>query len=175
MLTLMRNGSESELINNAKYIYTKASELSKIGSPYDIANYLNIKVQYVNFIKQKGVYTLIEDYKFVFISNELVTPIDNIVLLHEIGHDQLHSNITPYFLDANIFSTNTMEYEANLFAAHILLPDDKILPLIYDGYSEEQIASILETDENLVAIKADDLIRRGHHFDYQAYNSMFLK
>lgn len=160
---------------NSKYIYQKASELAQIGKPKDIADYLKIDIENIDFKKQKGVYAIIEGHKFIFLKKTLIPPWQNIIILHEIGHDQLHSQTFPYFLDINVFSSNSMEYEANLFAAHVLLPDDKILPYIYNGYSKKQIAGLTETDENLVAIKAFDLVQRGYQIDCGIYDSMFLR
>jgi Zn-dependent peptidase ImmA (M78 family) len=45
------------------------------------------------------------------------------------------------------------EYEANLFASEILLPDDAIFSYAHEGYDIEQIARILYTDINLIALK----------------------
>ena len=161
--------------SHSNYIYEKASELAKIGTIRDIVDYLDLRVEYVNFKKQKGVYVILEDFKFIFINNNLDDPLKKIVLLHEIAHDQLHSDFASYFVDANIFSTDTWEYEANLFASHIILPDEKILPLIYEGYSEESIAGMFQTDINLVSIKVFDLTRRGHNLDCLSYDSNFLR
>ena len=57
------------------------------------------------------------------------------------------------------------EYEANLFASEILLPDDKILTLAHDGYDIEQIAKALSIDINLVAIKISSMNTRGYQFN----------
>ena len=35
-------------------------------------------------------------------------------------------------------ANNRMEYEANLFASQISLPDDEILDYIYEGYDAAQ-------------------------------------
>ncbi len=55
----------------------------------------------------------------------------------------------------NIFDMRNqrMEYEANMFAAQIALPDDEILEYIYGGYDVGQIARIMCSDINLVALK----------------------
>lgn len=42
-------------------------------------------------------------------------------------------------------------------------------------YFAEQIAAILGTDINLVALKVSELIRRGHQFNGLGYRSDFLK
>ena len=68
-----------------------------------------------------------------------------------------------------------MEYEANMFAAQIALPDDVILEYIYGGYDVGQIARIMCSDINLVALKVSELNMQGHRFREQEHRSSFLK
>lgn len=100
-----------------------------------------------------------------------------IVILHEIGHDQLHRRQATVFQEFSLFdmSAGIMEYEANLFAAQIMLPDEEVLEYVYQGYSAGQIAAALGSNYNLVAIKTADLSRRGHSFRSVDYNLKFLK
>jgi hypothetical protein len=56
------------------------------------------------------------------------------------------------------------EYEANLFASEILLPDDAIFSYAHEGYDIEQIARILYTDINLIALKMASMNSRGYQF-----------
>ena len=100
-----------------------------------------------------------------------------IVLLHEIGHDQLHRHLADVFQEFQIFdmSRNVMEYEANLFAAQIALPDEEILEYIRSGYDAAQIAMATASDINLVALKVSELSRRGYSFRDVDHRSDFLK
>ena len=90
-----------------------------------------------------------------------------VCLAHELGHCILH----PYSADARSFTslsldnTSTTEYEANLFASEILLPDDIILNLARDGYDIEQISKELCTDINLIALKVSSMNTRGYRFN----------
>lgn len=56
---------------------------------------------------------------------------------------------------------NTMEYEANLSDAHIMLPDLEVIEYIKKGYSVAQIVGTTSSDTNFVALKAADLSTRG--------------
>lgn len=67
-----------------------------------------------------------------------------------------------------------MEYEANLFAAQVMLPDKDTVELIKQGYSLTEIATAMNTDANLVALKATNLKRRGLAFIIPAFKSNFL-
>ena len=103
----------------------------------------------------------------------------SIVLLHEIGHDTLHrkeSVATGGFKEFNIFDMQDrrMEYEANVFAAQVSLPDEEVLNYIYQGYDIGQIARFMRSDINLVALKADSLILQGYPLREQEYRNNFL-
>ncbi|MDO5401342.1 MAG: ImmA/IrrE family metallo-endopeptidase [Eubacteriales bacterium] len=133
-----------------------------------------------NFTKQKGVYKVIERNRYIFIKADLHPVMHSIVLLHEIGHDVLHraeAIRVGGFQEFNIFDMrdHRMEYEANMFAAQIALPDEDILELIYNGYDVGQIARAMESDINLVALKVAELNSRGYSFREQEHRNDFLK
>jgi len=67
--------------------------------------------------------------RFMFIKDNLHPVMENIVLLHELGHDTLHreeATRTGGFEEFNIFEMqdNRMEYEANIFASQVALSTD---------------------------------------------------
>jgi len=145
-----------------------------------IARELGITVIPMNFKQQKGAYKVIERNRFIFIKNDLHPVMHSIVMLHEIGHDTLHRKESVKaggFQEFNIFDMQErrMEYEANVFAAQVSLPDDDVLDLIYKGFDVGQIARALRSDINLVAIKVSQLISRGYQFRGTDYNIKFLK
>lgn len=144
-----------------------------------LASEVGIIVVPRNFVKQRGVYKVIERNRYVFIKNDLEPVMHSIVLLHEIGHDTLHrkeSVATGGFKEFNIFDMQDrrMEYEANVFAAQISLPDEEVLHYIYQGYDIGQIARFMRSDINLVALKADSLILQGYPLREQEYRNNFL-
>lgn len=145
--------------------------------PERIAEALGIIVKDVNFEKQKGLYKVILRNRFIFIKSDLSEVMRRIVLLHEIGHDQLHRHLDDVFQEFQIFDMrgNVMEYEANLFAAQIALPDEEILEYIRSGYDAAQIAMATASDINLVALKVSELSRRGYAFRNVDHRSDFLK
>ena len=67
------------------------------------------------------------------------------------------------------------EFEANVLASQILLPDDEIIEHIYNGCDAEQIARIMNSDINLVALKVANLNQQGYDFRQIEHNSTFLK
>ena len=123
-----------------------------------IARELGLIVMPRDFSRQKGAYMVIERNRYIFINKHLHPVMHDIVLLHEIGHDCLHRSEAIKvggLKEFNIFdmTDQRMEYEANMFAAQIALPDEEILEYIYSGYDVGQIARAMRSDINLVALK----------------------
>lgn len=145
-----------------------------------IARELGITVMPRDFKWQKGAYKVIERNPFIFIKRDLHPVLYNIVLLHEIGHDRNHREEAIRvggFREFNIFDlqASRLEYEANLFAAEVSLPDDDVLEMIERDYTIQKIARALHSDFNLVAIKIDTLISQGYHFRSMEHRNDFLR
>ena len=58
--------------------------------PHKIARELGIEIIPMNYKRQRGAYKVLLRNRFIFIKNDLHPVMENIVLLHEIGHDVLH-------------------------------------------------------------------------------------
>lgn len=148
--------------------------------PECIVKEMGILIVSAPFKKQKGAYKVIERQPIIFINDHLPPIIREIVFGHELGHHLLHREEAIQaggFQEFNLFDMreNRMEYEANLFAAQLMLPDDEIKELIYRGFDIQQIAKAMRSDINLVAIKVAELNRQGCSFREQEYRSDFLK
>ena len=147
--------------------------------PFEIAEHLGVEILMVGALKQlKGFYRVIKRNRFIFLNDKNPPQMNRIVCAHELGHDQLHrefaaSNTLQEFM---LYDMNSIqEYEANVFAANLLLEDEAVLELVYDGYDIVQIAAELQSDVNLVALKVDYLIRKGHDLRWQEHFAKFLK
>lgn len=139
-----------------------------------------IKTMSVLHIDIMQKYQVIMRNRFMFIKDNLHPVMEKIVLLHELGHDSLHREEATQvggFKEFNIFDMrdNRMEFEANVFASQIALPDDDFIELAERGYDTEQIARALRSDINLVAIKGDLLRSQGYQFNHQEHRNDFLK
>lgn len=168
--------STSEIVQKANSIVAQCGTRD----PLRIARDLGIEVMYYPFNEQRGAYKVLMRNRFIFIKNDLHPVMENIVLLHELGHDALHREEATKvggFKEFEIFNMrdNRMEYEANLFAAQISLPDDDFLELAERGYDTQQIARTLNSDINLVALKADTLISQGYRLRQQEHCNDFLR
>lgn len=168
--------STSEIVRKANQLVVQCGTRD----PHKIAEELDIEIMYCSFKAQRGAYKVIMRNRFMFVKDDLHPVMENIVLLHELGHDSLHRDETTKvggFEEFNIFDIrdSRMEYEANIFATQIALPDDDFLELAEQGYDVQQIASAMHSDVNLVALKADTLISQGYRLRPQEYKNRFLK
>ena len=108
-----------------KYVRTYGTR-----NPESLARVLGVRICDADFVALKLVYKVIKRTPFIFIKKDLNPVMRKIVLLHELGHHALHRKEAQIFQELNLFTDMTvsqMKYEANLFAAEILLPDDEIL------------------------------------------------
>lgn len=147
---------------------------------HKIARELGIEIIPMNYKRQRGAYKVLLRNRFIFIKNDLHPVMENIVLLHEIGHDVLHRKEAVKaggFKEFNIFNMqeSRMEYEANVFVSQVSLDDEEILEYIRYGYDIQQIARAMHSDTNLVALKTDALIAQGYCLRHQDYENRFLK
>ncbi len=164
------------------YISKKSKTLIKkcdSRDPFEIADALGITVLFRNdFTTLKGMYRVIKRNRFIFINANLDEYMQKIVCMHELGHDQLHrelamSNSLKEFV---LYNMDTRpEYEANLFAAETMLPDDTVLELIREGKDIEEISRILYSDINLVSMKVALLASKGYPLRQFDHKSDFLK
>ena len=62
-------------------------------------------------------------------------PIRRILVAHELGHDRLHKKMAMLkgFQEVELFDkTIPAEYEANIFAAELMIADNEVLELLND-------------------------------------------
>ena len=148
--------------------------------PHKIAKELGVEVLYCPFERQKGAYKVIMRNRFMFVKENLHPVMESIVLLHELGHDTLHRDEATQiggFKEFNVFDMrgSRMEFEANVFASTVALPDDDFIELAERGYDTQQIARALSSDINLVAMKGDLLRYQGYQFTPQEHRNDFLR
>lgn len=57
---------------------------------------------------------------------------------------------------------NATEYEANAFAAHLLLDNDDVYALAREGYDVVQMANAMNSHINLMLIKLQEMNKLGY-------------
>ena len=138
-------------------IVKKIVEKYHSNDPFYIADCLKTRVKYVDdFKQQKGCFAVIAGIPFILINANISEQQKRMICAHELGHAVLHKKIckTKPVLEKIIFDmSNQLEVEANIFAAELLLLDNKIIPLLKNNESVERISQELNVDINIVVIK----------------------
>ena len=165
-------------------IYSKAEHLihqCNIRDAERIASDIGINIMYTNDLhKLLGMYTYILKNSFIILNASLAYNMKQIVIAHEIGHDQLHRDIAKNGMtmqEFNLFTVKDItEYEANAFAAHILLDNDDILSLAKEEYSLYTISKILNVPPSLAIIKVNEMQKLGYSINVPIqHDSKFLR
>lgn len=148
--------------------------------PFKLADILGIHVMFTNELARlKGMYWIVKRERFIAINSRLPRESQLIVCGHELGHDRFHRELAKAgaFREFMLYDMTTRpEYEANVFAASFLLDEDRMLELIYQyHYDAEQIAKAMNSDINLVALKAAELARCGYRLNALESRADFLK
>ena len=65
-------------------------------------------------------------------------------------------------LDYDICGKSKLEYEANIFAAELLMPDQEILPLIKNGEDLYTVAKHFGVHDQFVLFKLLSMNQRGY-------------
>lgn len=161
-------------------IYKKAEQIiqkSGTNNVLQIASHLGIKLYYENYDNLLGMYTCKWKQRFIFLNNKLDDYMLQMVLAHEIGHDIFHRDLASDGLKEFVLFNlkNITEYEANAFAAHILLKNEEVFNFVRDGYDVAQIASTLNSHINLLLIKMQEMNKMGFDFNvpYRPHSNFF--
>ncbi len=114
----------------------------------------------------KGFYLLQSRQQVIVVNNDLSPELQRMILAHELGHALLHRKAAAQkaFSDFMLFDdAGTLEYEANIFAAELLISDSQLLSLLNDGYADIfAAAKFLDLPAELVDFKLRILQQKGY-------------
>lgn len=142
---------------NKEYIKNQVTELVKrfhTRDPEQIALGLEIFVKRSDIGSLKGMYTILLGKPFIVVSNTLDEIQSRQIIAHELGHDRLHRHFAAEsILQETMFynMSSQPEFEANLFAAHLLL-GNKAQQMAQEGATFADIAAAFGVQEKLVEI-----------------------
>ena len=150
-------------------IYNQAEAMARrcrTRNPEEIAADLGIKIIEVdNCTDFLGMYMVRWKHRMIFLNRMMEYYVRMVVIAHELGHDTRHRSLAKKdsMKEFSLFNMKgKTEYEANAFAAHLLITNDAIIELAKDGYTAEQIACELKVMPELVLIKVQELNRMGY-------------
>lgn len=121
---------------------------------YDIVDELDIELYEESFSELKGAYYYIERTKHIILDASMNDTEKRFVLSHELGHALFHRKENCFFKKQYTrLKTSYIELEADLFAAHLLLPEH--IPTDLQDLSLKQLAMFYEVPVELMKIKLD--------------------
>ena len=157
-----------------EYISQSANDLKKEypdSDPFEMAKAMGNLLLFEAMGKAKsackGFFMVQYGQPSITINSDLPRMIQKIICAHELGHAVLHSQLPGMesFHDFALFDTASVtEYEANVFAAELLLTDEDVLELLNDDTSFFGVASTLRVPPELLDFKFRVLKRKGYQF-----------
>lgn len=126
-------------MSNINFIYEKVDEITKkfnTRDPFAICNGMDIHIHYKDLgTALKAYYFYQSRIKNIVINSRSSMIVRRILCAHELGHAVLHDKLAAMrgFQELELFDTLVpTEYEANLFAAELIISDDEVLQLLND-------------------------------------------
>jgi|GEM_PF-20278 len=105
-------------------------------NPFEICKNLDIRIRLKDLGRDiKAYYFYHSRIRNIVCNTNVSENLRRILVAHELGHDQLHKEIAMMkgFQEIELFdSARPMEYEANIFAAELLIDDGELLNLLND-------------------------------------------
>lgn len=136
------------------------------GDPVKLARDMRIMVYDVPDLSELlGMYTFSWNHGIILMNPNINETLYRMVLAHEIGHHSLHRPLFAAGVKLQEFElfnmTNMTEYEANAFAAHILIDDSEMEDCFREGCDIALAAKLLRVNVNLLLIKIREFNRMG--------------
>lgn len=136
--------------------------------PFKLAQAMGIGVSFANMGKGKGAckgfFLYHSRQSHITVNADLPAPLQRVVLAHELGHAVLHRKAARMrtFHDFTLYDTSSeLEYEANLFAAELLLDDQVVKDRLTEDTFFFAVAKELGVPAELLDFKFRILKRKG--------------
>lgn len=162
---------------SVEFIYKKLNSIiSSLGTrnPFEIIPSLGILLFYEPMGNErtscKGFFMKHSRVKSITINSSLDEDMQRLIAAHELGHAVLHSAASDVdaFNDFAFFSeVNASEYEANIFAAELLIADEELLEGLKNGKSVFQLAKALSLPDEIMDFKLRAMKKRGYKIEPQ--------
>lgn len=154
------------------YIFNTVSDLVgryKTRDPFELISALRIELYTSNLPTLKGYSVIANGVPYAAVNTSLGPCESKIVAAHELGHIVLHSDqlkVAPH-RDMSLYAMHDKtEYEANLFAADLLVSDSDVVNLVkQDDLDYFSMASVLYISPELLSFKLYSMTRRGYHYN----------
>lgn len=138
--------------------------------PFKLCKELKIKVHYKDLgYALKAFYFYQSRIKNIVINSRSGKIVQRVLCGHELGHSILHTELAALhgFQEIELFESSIpAEYEANLFAAELIIPDNDLFELLNDkDKTFFSIAKELYVPAELLDFKFRILKNKGYHLE----------
>ena len=155
------------------YITNAANALTnkyQTRNPYRLCEALDVRIRLIDLGQDiKAYYFYQSRIRNIVINTRVSETIRRILVAHELGHDRLHKETAMLkgFQELELFDTaKPAEYEANIFAAQVLIADNEVLELLNDeGKSFFDVARELNIPAALLDFKFRILKHKGYRIE----------
>jgi Zn-dependent peptidase ImmA (M78 family) len=135
--------------------------------PFTIAEERGIQIlMRSDFKSQKGAFVVLQNISFIFINANLSEHMQRLVCAHELGHALLHRTLGKNVggvMEFEIFDIkDDTEYDANVFAANLLIDEEEVLEMAREGYDVVHIAKELNLNVNILLVKLNEMSKNGY-------------
>lgn len=142
----------------------------KTRNPFELCDDLDIRIRYKDLgTAMKAYYFYQSRIKNIVLNTRSGRIVQKILCAHELGHALLHGELAAMrgFQELEMFDmTSRTEYEANLFAAELLIDDNELLELLNDNEkSFFGVAKELYVPAELLDLKFRILKNKGYHLE----------
>lgn len=136
-------------------------------NPFELCECLGIGVRFEDMGDKetdcKGFFLVQSRIRRIVINSNLPQIIQKIICAHELGHAVLHKKQLSAYHELKLFDeASAAEYEANLFAAELLLDDDTVLEMLNGDMTFYQAAAALNVPFELLDFKFRAMKRKGY-------------
>ena len=123
-------------INQISRAVDKLTRKYQTRDPHELCAALGVRIRLMDLDTDiKAYYFYQSRIRNIVLNSRVSETIRRILLGHELGHDQLHRNMAMLkgFQEIELFdTTRPTEYEANIFAAELMIADCELLELLND-------------------------------------------
>jgi Zn-dependent peptidase ImmA (M78 family) len=142
----------------------------KTRDPYALCKAMGIQIRYKDCENLlKAYFVVVSRIKSIVLNNRVGEVVARILIAHELGHAVLHRELAFLrgFQEFELFdSASKAEYEANLFAAELLIEDEELLSLLNDeNNSFFGVAREFNVPAELLDFKFRVLKSKGYHLE----------
>jgi Zn-dependent peptidase ImmA (M78 family) len=164
------------------YIVEKISQLKNeygTSDPFELLEALGVKVKYnYDFTKLKAFYYVMFGCPYVVLNGNIDEYQIRTVAAHELGHHVLHQSLAQNspIKELGFYDMKSgPEYEANLFAANLLIDDEELLQMINEESDFYSLCSNMNVSPDLMAFKMKTFIKKGMNLNIPvSFKSDFL-